>query len=300
VLRRPYTRLHALTLLSAALVASMACIAFLVRSQACAAPAGGGAPSRDAGILGAPHSMRIPGVLEPSGVAYHAASGRLYVVGDEGTLAELRGDGSVVWLQQGLGNLEDVAVHTPSGQLVLLSEKSSRLFLYDPARRAVLKQWHLDRKALLGQAGGAANQGFEGLAFRAEPGRPGGGTFFLTHQDRPSLLLEIAFDPARPAGSLGRESLIARHTLGRYTDLSAVSYSGALDRLLVSADSRNRLLVARTDGTLEASVFLPGAQQEGLALDGEGRLWVADDRGVILRFDAALSALQQQLGRERR
>jgi hypothetical protein len=44
-------------------------------------------------------------------------------VGDRGTLASSRPDGRLVRRHRVKGNLEDVAVHTPSGRLVLLAEK---------------------------------------------------------------------------------------------------------------------------------------------------------------------------------
>ena len=56
---------------------------------------------------------------------------------------------------------------------------------------------------MLGQAPGEANQGFEGLAFRPERGRPGGGVFYLAHQRTPAMVVGLAFDPAAAAGPLG-------------------------------------------------------------------------------------------------
>jgi hypothetical protein len=79
-------------------------------------PAGGPAPGRNepAAILGEPERFAAGAALEPSGVAFHAPTGHLFVVGDEGTLAEMSTDGTPLWSQAGLSNLEDVAVHTPT------------------------------------------------------------------------------------------------------------------------------------------------------------------------------------------
>jgi sugar lactone lactonase YvrE len=51
-----------------------------------------------------------------------------------------------------------------------------------------------------------------------------------------------------------------------------------------------------TDGTIEADLSLPGGQQEGLAFDPDGALWVADERLGLLRFARASSALEAALG----
>ena len=64
-----------------------------------------------------------------------------------------------------------------------------------------------------------------------------------------------------------------------------------LERLLVIAESDDRLLVVSPDGTIDADLPLPGEQQEGLALDSEGALWVADERRGLLRLPGASSVL---------
>ena len=81
-----------------------------------------------------------------------------------------------------------------------------------------------------------------------------------------------------------------------FGDLTAVTWSSDLQRLLVAADHRDRLLVLSADGALEAEVPLPGEQQEGLALDADGALWVADDKDrSVLRFGGAVATLDALL-----
>ena len=85
------------------------------------------------------------GVKEPSGVAFHPGLGRMFAVGDEGSLAELDAAGKRIDSRAFAGNLEDVAVHAPSGDLVLLSEQESELILYDPKARREKKRWRMER-----------------------------------------------------------------------------------------------------------------------------------------------------------
>src|SRR6185503_15693200 len=56
----------------------------------------------------------VDGVREPSGIAV-VPGGRLFVVGDEGTVAELSADGRTLRVDRVPANLEDVAFHAPSG-----------------------------------------------------------------------------------------------------------------------------------------------------------------------------------------
>ena len=87
------------------------------------------------------------------------------------------------------GNLEDVTVYTPTGDLVLLSEQKGELILYDPVAHQEKKRWTMDAAAVLGEEPGEKNQGFEGISFRPEAGRKGGGIFYLSHQRTPAMVV---------------------------------------------------------------------------------------------------------------
>ncbi len=252
--------------------------------------AGGAAPG-----LGSPETIPVEGVREASGIAWHPALGHYFVVGDRGTLAEVDPAGALLATHQVKGNLEDVTVHAPSGRLVLLSEKKGELVVWDPASASETARFPIDLAAVLGRAPAEKNQGFEGIVFRPESGRPGGGVFHLVHQRKPARLVTIAFDPAGDARTLGAADVLARHALKPFEDLTAVTWSERLGRLLVIADSADRLLVVSPDGTIDAQMALPGGQQEGLALAPDGALWVADERLGLLRFAGAAAALDAAL-----
>lgn len=247
-------------------------------------------------IFGDPQRVADFGVKEPSGVAFHPGLGRIFAVGDEGSLAELDADGKRIDSRAFGGNLEDVAVHTPSGDLLLLSELESALILYDPKARREKKRWQMDAAAVLGQAPEEKNQGFEGLAFRPERGRPGGGVFYLAHQRTPAMIVALSFDPAAPAGALPAGAVVSRWPLRDYEDLTAVAYAPSLDRILVLTDKSDLILVLGKDGAVEAEVPVPGDQQEGLAIDAKGDIWVADDKDKsLLRLPGGLRALAGQV-----
>ena len=242
-------------------------------------------PVAEAGALGAPTTFRVDGVREPSGVAWHARLSRLFVVGDDGTLAEVDGDGRTLHTTTVGGNLEDVTVHS-SGLLVLLAEARAELIAWDPQARRETGRWALDTAALLGQPKAAeGRQGFEGLFFKSGGSGPGGGEFLLVHQRGPAAVVAIAFDPKAPGGTLGRDAVVGRWPPPRANDLTAITYVPGLDRMFVIAEASDRLLAFRPDGSPAGELHLPGMQQEGLCVDGEGRLWVADDRaGTLARF----------------
>ena len=242
--------------------------------------------------------MPAAGVREASGIAWHPRAGRFFVVGDRGSLAEVEPSGAVVATHRVKGNLEDVTVHAPSGALVLLAEKKGELVVWDPARPPRPARFALDVPAVLGREPATGTRASRAIVFRAEAGRPGGGVFHLVHQRKPARLVTLAFDPAGPRAHLGAADVVSRHPLKPYDDLTAVTWSERLGRLLVIAESADRLLVVTPDGAIDADEALPGGQQEGLALGPDGALWVADERQGLLRFPGAGGALDAALAAE--
>jgi uncharacterized protein YjiK len=302
-LRRLYRGLRVLTILAGGLLAILALSMLYYHPSTASSTLTTRDPGSSAAAapgLGEPEAVPAHGLREASGIAWHPALRRLFAVGDRGTLAELDPSGAVVATHRVKGNLEDVAVHGPTGRLVLLAEKKGEIVVWDPASASETGRFTLDVAAVLGREPADRNQGFEGIAFRAEGGRPGGGVFHLVHQRKPARLVTLAFDPSGPARVIGAADVVAGHPLKPFEDLTAVAWCEGLERLLVIAESADRLLVVTTDGGVEAEVALPGGQQEGLVLDPEGTLWVADDRLGLLRFRGASAILEAALGRSAR
>jgi uncharacterized protein YjiK len=293
-LRRVYAGLRVMTILAAGLLTLLAFSAVAAAGDAGGSDKKGKKANPAPSPLGEPELVKA-GAREPSGVAFDARTGHLFLVGDEGRLVELDGEGKVLARHVVPGDIEDVAVHSPSGLLVLLSERKGTLVVFDRAKGAAQREIRLDTQALLGAEPAAENQGFEGLAFREEKGRAGGGIFYLVHQRSPAMVLAVAFDPVRGKDVVGGDAVLARWPLEGRGDLTAATWVETLKRLVVIEDARDRLLFLRADGKVDAEVPLPGVQQEGLCVDASGTLWVADDRAGLLRFRGALDVLRSAL-----
>ena len=235
--------------------------------------------------------IAVAGVREPSGIAVHPKLRHLFVVGDEGTLGELDGTGRTLRVDPVAGNLEDLAFHPPSGMLVLLVENPPGLVVYDPVAHAERRRVALDVAGLLQSRApeGGKGRGFEGLAFRPEAGRPGGGVFYLAHQRSPATVVAAAFDPLR-ATTVGPEAVVGRWPMDGYQHLTAISWDPSQDRFLLIADGR--LAVLGADGaTVSRSGPLAVAQPEGVCVDERGALWIVDDPTGLVRFDGGVAAL---------
>jgi uncharacterized protein YjiK len=291
-LRRLYKGLQIMTLMAVGLVA-LGGLAGVVGTAKKASKENG--ITRGSDVLGEAERITQTGAKEPSGVAFHPATGHLFVVGDDGTLAELDGAGKNIRTHSVEKQLEDVVFHPPTGGLLLVSERRSELILFDPASGRSQRRWKMNTPALLGETPVQANQGFEGLAFRPDPARPGGGIVYLSHQRTPAMVVGVAFDAASNAAIDGA-AVVSRWNLSGYEDLTALQYVPSIDRVVVIADSRDQLLVLRPDGTVERELAIPGEQQEGLAFDAEGAMWIADDKDKsVLKVPGALAALEARL-----
>jgi uncharacterized protein YjiK len=288
-LRRLYKGLQVMTLMAVGLVA----LGGLAQVVGTAKKAGQGARGED--IFGTAQRITGTGVKEPSGVAFHPGNGHMFVVGDDGTLAELDGAGKNIRTLKVEAQLEDVAYHPPSGGLLLISESKSELILIDSASGKERRRWKLNTAALLGATPSEANQGFEGLAFRPDPTQRGGGIVYLAHQRAPAVIVGLAFDPASTA-AIDAASVVSRWNISGFDDLTAIAYVPSIDRIVVIADSEDRLLVLGSDGAVENELPLPGMQQEGLAFDASGAMWIADDKDKsVLRLHGGLAGFETHL-----
>ena len=289
-LRRLYKGLQIMLLMAVGLVA-LGGMAALVGTAKKASKA-----ARGEDIFGAAERITHTGVKEPSGVAFHPGLNHLFVVGDDGTLAELDAAGKNIRTLKVEKQIEDVVYHPPSGGLLMVSEKKAQLILFDPSTGKERHRWKIDTTGLLASnVPQEANQGFEGLAFRPDPSRPGGGIVYLSHQRAPALVVGVAFDTA--AGQvIDASAVVSRWPITAYDDLSAITYVPSIDRVLAIADSQDRLLVLGPDGAIENEMPIAGEQQEGLVFDGQGALWVADDKDKsVLRMPKGLAGLEAHL-----
>jgi uncharacterized protein YjiK len=287
-LRRLYKGLQLMTLMAVGLVvlASAAQVIGTARKASQAI-------NRGADVLGQAQRLTLSGLKEPSGITYHPGRGRLYAVSDDRVLAELDTQGKGTGMATIDQQVEDVVFHPPTGTLLMVSETKGELIFFDPAAGRAGRRVRIDTPAVLGQVPTERNQGFEGLAFQPDPARPGGGIVYLAHQRAPAMIVAFTLDPQ--ATRLGAESVLSRWK-APHEDVTALAWSPELGRLLAIADAQDRLLILGADGSAEAELPLPGEQQEGLAFDPSGALWIADDKDKsLLKIPGGLDALRRRL-----
>jgi len=233
---------------------------------------------------------------EPSGIVFSTRRGTLFVVDDEGNICELLTDGTL--LQQGhikKTDLEGITTNPASGLLYVIDEKSGAILELDPNRLEVRRRFTI--KTAPGYRDPATdknNRGFEAITFIANLAHPSGGTFFLADQGRPGNSdkgLARVYEVAVPIHSNTnaeqsadqRATIIRSFTLG-ITDLSGLHHDDHSGLLHLISDKHDRLILLTSDGAEQASYTLPGKNQEGITMDAEGYVYIAEDSGDIIKY----------------
>ena len=245
-------------------------------------------------IGGKPVDIDRVGVEEPSGIVFHAPRGTLFVVGDQGKIYEMKTDGTGIkqrdLAEGGWRDLEGVTFNPATGLLYVVVEGEDRILEVDPDKLVILREYEIPRtfkgKTIL-RAGG---QGTEGIAFVPDATHPEGGTFFVTNQgfkDSPpedaSALLRVELPlKTKPRGNA--DAKILDYVRMDVFDLSGLHYDAKRKRLFVISDGGNAIMRITPKGKVLKTERLPGLNQEGIAVDDKGFVYIAQDSGGILRF----------------
>jgi uncharacterized protein YjiK len=227
---------------------------------------------------------------EPSGIVYHVARGTLFVVGDEGDICEIETDGRPV-KQAHIrdADFEGVTYDPATGLLYVVIEGDDRILEVHPDELKVLREFEIERAfqgRMLLKPGG---QGVECITFVPDAAHPQGGTFYIGNQsfdaaaeDDPSVICQVEV-PLRDGGPAGGEAKIVRYFSLGIADFAAFHYDAESDHLYVVSDANNMLLEMTRGGRVVDFWAFPGDNQEGIAMDPQGFVYIAQDSGGILK-----------------
>lgn len=227
------------------------------------------------------------GFKEPSGIVFHPGRDTLFVVDDGGLVGEITKEGKPVFTVKVPGDLEDITVDPSTGLLYIIVEGEDIILEFDPDFRNVTRRFRVNRAfgnnpQFLRKTEDGYDNGIESLAFVPRKLHPEGGTFFLGNQWDPPCVVEVRV-PLRSSMALEAEAEIIRVLPVKLDDPAAMYYDAARRRLNVLSDADNILLEVSLEGWVTAQYAFPGNDQEGLARDGEGFLYIAQDCGGIIK-----------------
>lgn len=226
-------------------------------------------------------------LLEPSGICFHPSRKTLFVVSDEGEIAEMNTDGSPVFRQKIPGDLEGVTVNPQSGFLYIISEGIDVILEYDPEKREVIREFTISREYqgnsnFLQRQDDNFDNGIESISFVPDDNHPEGGTFYIGNQWDPSCIFE-AFVPLKSESSKISHARIMRVLPLKLDDPAAMYYDPEKGCLNVVSDADNILVEITLEGQIINEYAFLGDNQEGLTRDDEGYLYITQDSGGILK-----------------
>jgi len=235
---------------------------------------------------------------EPSGIVFSARRGTLFIVDDEGTICELQLDGTLVTKKRiNRADLEGITIDPATGLLYTIKEHAKTILELDPDSLKLLRQFPIETNPDTHiPTGKHSSQGIEAITFIPDPGHPSGGTFFIAgkgwrsrHAKSVAAVYEIDA-PLHDTTDTSRTAYMVRYFEPGISDLSGLHYDDRLQQLLLISDNHDTLMLLTTDGEIRASYLLPGENQEGITLDSEGYLYIAEDSGDIIKytFDATI------------
>jgi hypothetical protein len=227
-------------------------------------------------------------IEEPSAIVFHPIRKTLFVVSDEGFVVELKTDGTLLSTDSLPGDLEGITVDPESGLLYILVEAVDHILEYDPDRKVVIREFPINRSyggnpEFLEKQVNDFDNGCESITFVPDSDHPEGGTFFVGNQWDPSAVFEVEV-PLKSAGPEGGEATIIRVLPIELDDPAAMYYDFDTGLLNVVSDADNILVELSLEGELVRQYAFVGDEQEGLAKDDEGFLYIAQDLGGILKI----------------
>jgi uncharacterized protein YjiK len=231
-------------------------------------------------------------VEEPSGAVFHRQRGTLFIIGDEGSLYELTPAGEMKnskVIEEG-ADFEGVTCDPTTGLLYAVIEDAEQIVEVDPDTMTIGRRFNIERTyegRLVMKQGG---NGVEGITFIPDAAHPQGGVFYVVNQtfvlDDPedvSALVQVVL-PLRTGVGDTFTVPIARHMPLNIIDLAGLHYDATTGHIFAVSDSDNVLLELTTDGDIVRSWAFPGDNQEGIAADNDGSMYIAQDTGGVLRI----------------
>lgn len=223
---------------------------------------------------------------EPSGICFHPLRKTLFIVSDEGEIAEIKTDGTPVFKQKIPGDLEGITVNHQSGLLYIVKEGDDVILEFDPDKREVRRIFPVNREFQGNpnflQKQEDYDQGIESIAFVADKDHPEGGTFYAGNQWDPPCIMEILV-PLESSQAEKAEARIIRVLPFKMDDPGGMYYDQKTGNLNIVSDAYNILVEITLEGKLVREYAFLGDNQEGLAKDDEGYLYIAQGEGGIIK-----------------
>ncbi len=227
----------------------------------------------------------LEGLAEPSGLVFHAGRRTLFVVGDEGDIAEVDLEGKIVRSEHIGGDLEGVTYDPSSGHLYVVREGHEIIFEIRASDFKILRRFSLDR-TFAGDPNylRRGGDGIEGLTFVPDADHAEGGRFYAVNQYDPAVLVELALTLRTSKEKFQTARIVEAKEIAS-APLSGVTWVAEMDGFLVASALWRRVYVTDRQGIYLASVRVPAIMPEGIVSVPGGGFVIAQDSGGLIMWN---------------
>ena len=228
------------------------------------------------------YAKEIARIPEASGICYVLKSNSLFVVNDEGTLYEISKKGKIKRKSYlGKYDLEGVAYDKKNDKLLISVEGSESILVLNSDSLEIEKEIKLKRKyKKINLLKKSKKTGLEAIAIDEN------GDVYVSNQSTITYKKKIKKNASviLKINSLKKQKakIIEVYNHG-YIDISGMTFYDGY--LYMTSDKKNLLIKydIKTNKTIK-KVKLPKSAQEGICFDDDGNIYIADDKGRVLRY----------------
>ncbi|MCD6119150.1 SdiA-regulated domain-containing protein [bacterium] len=245
-------------------------------------------------------ALALEEVPEPSGIAYHTGRDSFFVVDDgargrpcalyEFKLVKVEHpeygemtDAEIVGKLEIGRDLEGVCINSTNELVYLVDEANEKIYEIAPDGPTHLRTFRVILSSISTVTIEKGGNGFEGITFRPMKGMPLGGVYYLANQDDPTCVVKVVLpEKGCETGTEPPKIKIQQMFKGEQINLGDLMYYEESGKLWLSHAWQNLLEIIDPDsGETLRWELMPGCAQEGITIDGEGRLWIAQDVGGV-------------------
>lgn len=224
-----------------------------------------------------------------SGIVFYPEGKTLFAVNDNGELFEIKTDGTIIQKKEIREEADFEGItYNPTTEMFYIAVEGEEIILeVNPLSLEAEQDIPIDRAFEGNNLISPEGNGIEGITYVPAHDGATNGSYFLVNQSSelegsdPSIVFEVEIQPA----SNRLKATIIRYFSVGVTDLSGIHYQPSNHRLLIISDANNSLLEVGLTGEVFGTYELPGKKQEGITLDGDGFLYIAQDKkNGLLKF----------------
>ena len=228
------------------------------------------------------NAKTIAKIPEASGIKYVKKSNSLFVVNDEGTIYELSKKGKILRKRfLGKYDLEGITYDKKNDKLLLAVEGDESILILDRESLDFEQEIKIKRKyKKLKLLKKSKKAGIEAIAIDEN------GDIYLSNQSRITYKkkLKVNASVVFKIDSLDKKKAKITEVFNHgYIDIAGLTFHDGY--LYMVSDKKNLLIKydIKTNTTIK-KIKLKKSAQEGICFDGKNNIYIADDKGRILKY----------------